>query len=847
MANPCVTQIRKVSQISERDAAELLQKLQNRAKTRANRKNLPYEKALREIAGEEVLKERMNYQLQKRNRMLSIMAKRRRKATARGLPTLGEGVRAFLVGVSNVAEGSRLSIDYQSKAIHGKYFGRLVAELEREKLISQFKRSDPEFVLQVYREMGAMEPGRAPGSVTGNDEAFRMAKIIDGITSEMVARNNRAGGYISRIPGYIIRQTHDMLKVRSLGKSGILSSPSKDASYKAWRDFVRPLIDDERTFEGADPEKFLRDVHEGIYTGIHGMARDEADLSRPMGAGSLANKMSQHRILWFKDADSAFAYNQRFGTRQFKEAVLQDIHSRARAIALMEGLGPNPESTFRQIVRELQEEARTGDDAAKQVDSLNDWKIRAAYDQVSGRAHISENPTLSNRVGNLKTVIQMSKMGAVVLTSIADRAFMQSELAFQGISHLDIFMKQLTSFIKRSPDDLRTVRYMGVAMDSLIGNALSRFTAHSAMSGWTHGAQKHFFNLNLLNQWTDASKAAAAELMAAHLGDHAHLPFKELPGELQRLLPQYSIGPDQWTFLRRLADSPNGGEGGKMLLPDQVQFLTDDEIAQLVKLDKRKPTAANIARMRDQLETGLRTYYMDRVDIAVPTPGAGERVYTGLGTQSGTPLGEAVGMLMLFKTFPITIMRKILGRVVHGRGSPTFRHWLMNDHRGKFDLAMLMAMGTALGYVSMSLKEMVAGRTPKPLVQDGELQWNVINDAAIRGGSLGMLGDVMLTQYDNDYRGFLKTLSGPAFGQLDTLFDMKSRAMAGESIKGPAGKLLIDNTPFINLFYLRPVLDYFVLWNLREMLSPGYLQKMDERYRDAGQEYLIEQADPTNR
>jgi hypothetical protein len=171
----------------------------------------------------------------------------------------------------------------------------------------------------------------------------------------------------------------------------------------------------------------------------------------------------------------------------------------------------------------------------------------------------------------------------------------------------------------------------------------------------------------------------------------------------------------------------------------------------------------------------------------------------------------------------------------------------MNDHRGKFDLAMLMAMGTALGYVSMSLKEMVAGRTPKPLVQDGELQWNVINDAAIRGGSLGMLGDVMLTQYDNDYRGFLKTLSGPAFGQLDTLFDMKSRAMAGESIKGPAGKLLIDNTPFINLFYLRPVLDYFVLWNLREMLSPGYLQKMDERYRDAGQEYLIEQADPTNR
>ena len=44
---------------------------------------------------------------------------------------------------------------------------------------------------------------------------------------------------------------------------------------------------------------------------------------------------------------------------------------------------------------------------------------------------------------------------------------------------------------------------------------------------------------------------------------------------------------------------------------------------------------------------------------------------------------------------------------------------------------------------------------------------------------------------------------------------------------GHLGKVTLDNTPMINLFYIRPVLDYLVLWNLQEMMDPGSLRRME--------------------
>lgn len=825
MSSPCNPNVTSTG-ISEAEAEQLLRRVKNLAQLRAAKTGQPIDQALREIDGELKAEETMMAKIHERNALLTLQKKQDLKNYASRFiqagRSAGEGVLAFLQGSSRLINGARNSVDYQAKATHGKYFGRLVAELEQAGVLSQFKHTDEQTLANIYQEMGNMHPGQPAKSVTNDPAAFKIAQIIDGVTAEMVARQNRAGAYINRMPGYISRQTHDMAAIRDVGR--VDGKLSKEASFVNWYNFTMPLLDLERTTLGEDPKATMRLIHEGLYSGIHGPARDEANIGGVTVQGSVAKKISESRTLHFKDADSALKYNQAFGIKNLKEQILHDLHVRSRSIALMENLGPAPESTLDQVIRELQEEARTADDSAKHVDSLRDWRIRAAMDEITGKSEMSGNPTLSSITGTAKVIAQMAKMGSVILSSLSDRAFLQAELAHQGMSHLQIFGRQITSMLPNSAENTQMLRLMGVAMEGLLGNALSRYSNHSTVSGWAHTLQKKFFDLNGLNIWTDASKGAAAQLMAAHLGEHSHLPLEQLPQELSRVLSLYDITPIRWDAIRsRVIDH----EGAKLILPQEVK-LTPEQLTELTKARGLAPSEANMAREQDSVETALRTYIADRVDLAIPTPGAAERKYATFGTRAGTPLGEAVRMIMLFKSFPITIMRKVLGREIYGRGANSMREWLLNDHSGKFNLAMMIAMGTAIGYTSGVIRDALKGRTPKPLIDDqGKLVWGNINDAAIRGGSLGILGDVLLNEYDAHYRGFLDAMAGPIAGNFDALQSIKTGIMEGKNVTQPAGKLFLDNAPLINLFYIRPVLDYLVLWNLQEMMSPGSLRRME--------------------
>lgn len=896
------------------------------AEQRSAKTGLAVTDALREIAGEIIAEEKTMAKIHERNDLLMMQKKREVKDHVGKFKTMGDGILALLQGSSRNIAGARKSIDYQSKSLYGKYFGRLVAELDKEGVLDRFKHMDEDLTRDVYREMGGVK--------IESKEAKIIAKTLESISDEVVARQNRAGAYIRRMPGYITRQTHDQAAIRALGRVGN-NAASLFESYKTWKEFVLPLLDQERTFQGVDPEKILRNVHEGLYSGIHGPARDGDNLMGYTVMGDLSKKISQSRVLHFLGPDEAFEYNQALGIKDFKEQILHDLHVRTRSIALMENLGPRPQAALDQIIRELMDEARTREDAGKQVDSLRSWKIQAAMNEITGINEMSQNPTLSNIVGTTKVFVQMAKMGSVVLSSFADKAFMHAEMSYQGIKNLDILGKQLTTFFPRSQEQKQFLRLMGVAMDGMMGNALSRYSNHSTTSGWAHIVQKWFFDLNGLNLWTDANKAGTAELMSAHLAEYSHLPISRskqivaaafrtpegtiitgpshpsiatfgeehftselrsratergfitntgefltqqeaenfsnihdvhsrditgknlgkywykqfsktdnpfltggLPEELVNVLSLYDITPSRWDAIRMTAVDHNGQ---RYITPDSIGNVPRETLIKLIEERGLRPTEPNILRERDALETSLRTYFTDRVDHAVPTPGVAEHKYMTLNTQAGTPLGEAVRLLSMFKSFPITVTRKILGREIFGRGADSFKDWILHDRKGQFCIAQLIAMGTIAGYLGGVARDALKGRTPKPLfMDDGSFAWKNLNDAAVRGGSLGILGDVLLNQYDAESNNFLKFAAGPVLGQFSDIGDITSKAEQGKDIRVPTEKLLLNNAPLINLFYIRPVLDYFILWNLQEMMTPGSLRRMESGVKSRyGQEYFV--------
>ena len=141
----------------------------------------------------------------------------------------------------------------------------------------------------------------------------------------------------------------------------------------------------------------------------------------------------------------------------------------------------------------------------------------------------------------------------------------------------------------------------------------------------------------------------------------------------------------------------------------------------------------------------------------------------------------------------------------------------------------------------MAIKDALKGRTPKSLVnKDGSFNWEVLVSSAQRGGGLGIYGDLLFNEYDRSYKNALTTLAGPVFGQLPEVAAIGSSAVRGQKFAQPLKNLMVQNTPYINLFYVRPVLDYMILWQIQEMLSPGSVRKIERKIeKENNQSFFI--------
>lgn len=794
--------------------------------------------------GEKIIEsDKLHSSIQRRNQYLTIMAKRRTMEFVRKFPTPGEGLRAYMNGINKTVRGGRRSIYYQQRAIMEKYVGQFVDGLERLNLVREFKSGSMD--QDIFRELWELgREGGHPG-ITKNGDATNIARLVNRINLDMVARSNRAGSYIRPLPGYIMRQTHDPVAIRRAGGLGI-GRGSKEASFRVWSEFILPLLDHEKTFgDVEDKLEFLKGAHDGILSGIH--LREETapvDVNAEFAkrTGALARKVSAPRVLHFKDADSAFAYNQRFGAKEFREMFLRGLQQRSRSIAMMENLGPNPDTSFHNVVRDLKVATREHPEDLKMLRSLEDWRVEASFRELMGLNDISVNPSLTRIAASVRSLQNMAKLGTAVLTSIADKAFFQSEMSYQGIRGLRIFGKQIEAVLegRHSGERKSMLNLMGASVDGFINQVSHRFNMHDNEAGLMSRLQAKFFDINGMNWWNDVHRGAAAELMSAHLAEHASLATDKLPLELRRMLDLYDINPREWDLIRSTVTEV--GER-QYVAPDGLLKLTDAQIDAELTILEKPITESNRLRYRDELETKLRTYFADRLDMAIPTPGNAERLYARWNTQAGTPLGEAMRLIMLFKAMPVTVLTKIVGREIYGRGADSMMQWLRNDHLGKFKLTQLVAMATVMGYLSGMIKDLIRGRTPKDITNPMVLQ-----DAMLRGGGFGIYGDLLFTQYDRSYRSFLATAAGPVLGQMDNIADIISRAKSGQKFGTQVERLATENTPFINLFYIRPAIDYLVLWNLHEMVSPGSLRVSERNIMRQGvQGFYIRPSEHINR
>ena len=257
-----------------------------------------------------------------------------------------------------------------------------------------------------------------------------------------------------------------------------------------------------------------------------------------------------------------------------------------------------------------------------------------------------------------------------------------------------------------------------------------------------------------------------------------------------------------------------------------------------------------VQAFRRQLTSKLETLYLDRNDHAVIIPGAREKSFLTLGTQSGTILGEAMRFIAQFKSFPVTILTKVLNEQVSGKGIIGNAHGRISPSEYK-DVVKFLAGMTALGAVTSTATDWAKNKTTRDTwdPKSGAFMdftskqgWNNLVDAFVYGGGAGFYGDLLAAPYGSAKNfSAMKSLLGPTLGQYDDIMDVTLGVLNGDPKAKRAYTLLLSNTPGANLFYTRSALDYLFLYQLQDIIDPGYHRRAQRRMRrDTAQQYRIQ-------
>ena len=733
---------------------------------------------------------RMAAAIERRSEAINLVARRRLDARV----ILGreyQSVVSALTGVqTGTARGLADSVDANWHGLRGQLTGGLAHDLEAAGLLHVLRTRDIAFERDLARELWRMRDPALPG--TGNRHAAEAATIFARYQDALVNQLNAAGAWIGRQEHYITRQSHDMLKVRGDG------SP---AAFAAWRNFILPRLDPVTFRDTADPQQFLRNVWDNLASGVHTTSTSET-LAGFKGSGSTAKKVSQERVLQFADADSWFDYNAAFGRTAVADSILTMLDKGSRDVALMRQLGTNPQAMLDGWTERLRTAARDrGDFAAS--DRLNSKFPNEVLAVLDGRAAIPGNATLAQVGAIIRAVQAMSKLGGVVLSSLPDLAVNAAMLRHNGIPLFQAYAREMVALIPKGPDTTQVARALGVGIDGLLGDVAARLGTDDALSGRVARATNTFYKWNGLAYWTDSMKRTSGLMLSANLADNAARQLADLPPRLQVTLRRYGIEAAEWDQIR--ASPQRAADGNSYLLPEAVG-------------------AEDASRK-------LAAYYADQVREGMTEATAGVRAMSTLGTQAGTPAGELVRLLAQFKTFTISFMTRSMGR--------EFRR----DGMDAGGIAHLIAATTALGYLSMTLKELAKGREPR----EPDTGWDyakVVAASFVQGGGLGIYGDFLFGEASRVGGGIIGTFAGPTAGSVEQLHKLMSAARGEGNFAAEAIRTGVGHTPFLNLFWARLALDHAVIYRLQEWANPGYLQRMEQRVqRENNQTFWLRPTD----
>ena len=752
--------------------------------------------------------------------------KKQLKAYKRFAKKVAESINGLLQSNRFLGRNAARSVQVEKLGLLDQYHTYLETELEKAGLFQEAAKG-------IYDEEISRYTKDNDQTVTSN--AKKIADIYSNTYELLRLEANKHGANIGKDDEYLGRRSYNMDTI-------------KDAGENAFLDYLKNRLDVQTTIANAKKEgealglewkgdeAYFRSLYKALSSGVHLGPNNPFMGQAFKGTKNIAKGMSHQKILVFKDGHSIYEFQQKFGTGNFLQSLVRAIEYYATNTSLMKILSANPRQFLDSLTDNIISHYDHGDpDLAEEVRrNLTDNKanIERIMSVASGEVDIPANRMLARWSRRLRTFINMAKLGGIVLSALPDGIRVGSELRFQdGGTLLTGLGRSVGAFIKGRPDLERQqiLGTLGVLSNSNLISSLERFNI-DRLDGTGSKEQSLFFKLTGQNRWNDSIRADLALGFSNRLYHLRNTEHGKLPKGLRDVLNAYGIGKNEWSVIRKGVQKHSDGTG--FITPEGIKdknMITDDDLAQLAEKRQLPISNFNINRIRDELADNLRGYVSDRTRIGLGEGGIRTKATLTRGLQVGTPEGELARAVTQFKTDPVAFWQTIIQREIQGREGQT------GIQSPLYNIASMIVSMTMLGYVSMSLKDLTQGLTPR----DGTdpKTWFA---AAAQGGGLGIFGDFLFGDLKNRFGGSaIDTIVGPAAGEISGMLDLMQRAATNDDFGSASSRFIFGNMPFLNLFYTRAALNYLVLYDIQDRFNPGSLIRMEkQRKKQNDQEFI---------
>ena len=744
------------------------------------------------------------------------------------------GLKSLVQGTLVDRQGSRDSVATGSASIrHGKV-AAFAHELEAADLLDTARSG--RFDLQVRQYAEALDNGADVSKFS--KIVMQLADIYRRHQDLLVNELNEAGAWIGKLPGRVAAQTHDMYKIAKAAGAQL----GEDANFKAWNEFIAPLIDWNRTMldvNVSDRQKVMRSLWTQFSSGKHLAWEDKAVSGAGKGFANIGKRNSHDRVIHFKDAAAAQTYFERFGIgNSLYETVIHSLDSGGRDLGIMRKLGPNARQNLDRLFADQERKLTTAGRLADVIELQKEYKrlTEKVWPVISGEGSVSDSKALTAVSETVLNFSRMSDLGGMVLSSFGDLNTAASTLNFFGdrtgggywARTADTAGALLGALGRGTAKDERALFSEAGLLLEGTHMPVSNMWSDSIIPGFAAKGVQIAYKYFGSQWWQNRLRMNSMVASVTRYGAHAALAIDKLPEGMQAALRQFNISPQEWDLIRGVEGTDFRGHTA--ITSDNIRSLGTKEAR--VAADKYQNLVSEIA------------------NLTVTAPTAATRAIATQGLKRGTWTGEAMRHLMLYRTYTLGYMTEHLGREMMGYHPDrvgvveALKRMFVDPKSGALQgTAGLIGGALFYGYITDTLQGLAAGKAP--IIPDSpEAMGRVMMGAFTRSGALGLYGDLFSQQVSDQTSGaeYLFGLLGPTAKRLANAVDIGLAVGRGkfDAAERKAWRLFYQTLPGRNLFYLRWATDYMIYNRIAEFLDPGYLQRMEEANEKAtGKQYLV--------